>query len=105
MMSYFKIIIFTLISCCYVNTVFEFSDNEEKLNFEKESHCYTYQETLKLDFSQTTTQNKAIVVESDFQPQTVNYSVVIPKITANNYQNKFSPPPQKRYILYASLLI
>ena len=53
---YFKIIIFSLISCCYINTVFEFSDNEEKLNFEKESHCYTYQETLKLDLSQITTQ-------------------------------------------------
>lgn len=105
MKSYFKIIIFTLISCCYVNTVFEFSDNEEKLNFEKESHCYTYQEILKLDFSQTTTQNKVDAVESNFQPQIVLCPVVISKITTNNYQNNFSQPPQKRYILYASLLI
>ena len=104
MNSFFKIIIFTLISCCYGNTVFEFSDNEEKLNFEKESHCYTYQETLKLDFSQTTSQNY-VVFDSDFQPQIVYYPVIASKIIANNYPNKFFQPPQKRYILYASLLI
>lgn len=101
----FKILFFTLISCCYINTVFEFSDNEEKLNFEKESHCYTYQETLKLDFSQTITQNKIVAVESNFQPQTVHYPVVISKTTTNNHLNKFCQPPQRRYILYASLLI
>lgn len=105
MKSFFKIIIFTLISCCYGNTVFEFSDNEEKLNFEKESHCYTYQETFKLDFSQTTTQNNVVVVAFDFQPQIVFYPVITSKIIANNYPNKFFQPPQKRYILYASLLI
>ena len=102
---YFKIIIFSLISCCYINTVFEFSDNEEKLNFEKESHCYTYQETLKLDLSQITTQNNVAVIESNFQPQTVHYPVVISKTTTNNHLNKFCQPPQRRYILYASLLI
>lgn len=105
MKSFFKIIIFTLISCCYINTVFEFLDNEEKLNFEKESHCYTYQETLKLDFSQTTTQNNVVVIESDFQPQTTLYPVIASNITANNYQNKFFQPPQRFYIFYSSLLI
>ena len=105
MKSFFKIIIFTLISCCYVNTVFEFSNNEEKLNFEKESHCYTYQETLKLDFSQTATESKLVVVESDFPPQIIFYPVIASKTSANNYQNKFFQPPQKLYIFYSSLLI
>lgn len=101
----FKIVFFTLISCCYLNTVLEFSDNEEEQNFEKESHCYTYQETLKLDFSQGTSQNVIAVAELDLQPQIVFYPAVISKIIANNYPNKVFQPPQKRYILYASLLI
>ena len=101
----FKILLFTLISCCYINTVFEFSDNEEKLNFEKESHSYVYQNALKLNISETTTQKKVVIVESDFQPKIIFYPVVISKTTTNNYQNKFSQPPQRRYILFASLLI
>lgn len=101
----FKIIFLTLISCCYINTIFEFSDIEEKRNFEKESHSYLSQETLKLDIPKTTTQNKVADVESDFQPRIVLYPVVISKITTNNYQNNLSQPPQRRYILYASLLI
>lgn len=101
----FKIIFFTLISCCYLNTVFEFSDNEEKHNFEKETHSYISQNTLKLDISETTTQKKFAVVESNFQPKIVFYPVVISKTAINNFQNKFSQPPQRRYILFASLLI
>ncbi len=100
-----KILFFSLISFCYLNTVFEISDNEEKQNFEKESHCYTYQETLKLNFSETTTQNKVVVVEADYQFQIVHYPVIVSKITPTNYQNKLFKPPEKRYILYSSLLI
>ena len=62
----FKILFFTLISCCYINTVFEFSDIEEKQNFQKESHCYTYQDILKLDLAQPTIQNKAAVIKFDW---------------------------------------
>jgi len=101
----FKILLFTLISCCYINTVFEFSDNEEKLNFEKESHSYVNQNALKLDISETTTQKKVVIVESDFQPKIIFYRVIISKIITHNYQNNLSQPPQRRYILYASLLI
>lgn len=101
----FKILFFTLISCCYLNTVFEFSDNEEKLNFEKETHSYISQNTIKLDITETTTQKKVTVVESNFKPKIVFFPVVISKTTTNNFQNKFSEPPQRRYILYASLLI
>ena len=101
----FKILFFTLISCCYLNTVFEFSDIEEKQNFQKESHCYIYQDILKLDLAQTTTQSKAAVVEFDFQPQIVHYYVIASKRTINNFEHKSLKPPQKRYILFASLLI
>ncbi|MBG6110634.1 hypothetical protein IWX84_001514 [Flavobacterium sp. CG_9.10] len=101
----FKILFFTLISCCYLNTVFEFSDNEENLNFEKETHSYISQNTLKLDISETTTQKKVAVVESDFLAKIIFYPVVFSEKTSKNYQNKFSQPPQRRYILYASLLI
>ena len=65
MLFNFKIVFFTLISCCYLNTVFELSDNEEKLNFEKEAHSYIAQNTLKLDIPETTTQKKIAVVEED----------------------------------------
>ncbi|CAA9202409.1 hypothetical protein FLACOL7796_04256 [Flavobacterium collinsii] len=101
----FKILFFTLISCCYLNTVFEFSDNEERLNFEKETHSYISQNTLKLDIPETTTQKKVVVVDSYFFSEITFYPVVLSKTTTNNYQNNFSPPPQRRYILYASLLI
>ena len=101
----FKILLFTLISCCYLNTVFEFSDNEENLNFEKETHSYIYQNTLNLNISEITTEKKAAVFKSDFQPKIVFYPVIISKATINNFENKFIQPPQRRYILYASLLI
>lgn len=101
----FKILFLTLISCCYLNTVFEFSDNEEKLNFEKETHSYISQNTLKLDIPVATTQKKVTVTESDFIPKIVFYPVILSKIITNNYQNKFSPPPERRYILFSSLLI
>ncbi|SEF84580.1 hypothetical protein SAMN04488130_103147 [Flavobacterium urumqiense] len=101
----FKILFFTLISCCYLNTVFEFSDNEEKLNFEKETHSYIYQNTLNLNISETKTEKKVAVFKSDFQPKIVFYPVIISKAITNNFENKFNQPPQRRYILYASLLI
>lgn len=101
----FKILFLTLISCCYLNTVFEFSDKEEKLNSEKETQSYIYQRTLKLEITETATQKKVCVLEPDFPFKIIFYPVVISKITANNYQNKFAEPPQRRYILYASLLI
>ena len=105
MKRYIKIVLLILISCCYVNTVFEFSDIEEKQNFDKESHCYISQNTLKLNIPETTTQSKVTVFKSDDQPRIVLFPVIISKITTNNYLNEFFLPPQKRYIIHASLLI
>ena len=42
--KYFKILLLTLATCCYFNTVFEFSDTEKKTNFEKETHVYIHTE-------------------------------------------------------------
>ena len=56
MKGYIKIFLLILISCCYVNTVFEFSDTEEKANFENESHAYI-QQFNNLIFAKSVTQN------------------------------------------------
>ena len=48
MKSVIKIFLLTLLSCCYINTVFEFSDTEKKANFENESHCYIHQDNNDL---------------------------------------------------------
>jgi len=104
MKSYFKIIIFTLISCCYLNTVFEFSDNERKVNFENEAHSYIQQDTQTLNttYSRIVLQLDKVII--DKQTETVNSVIVCDN--ANNYKSDYVlPPPKRRYILYSSLII
>ena len=103
MKSYFKIIIFTLISCCYFNTVFELSDNEKKENFGNETHSYIQQESLNTTYSKIVLQlDKVITINK----QTEATNPVIVCISDNNYKTGcFLLPPEHRYILYSSLII
>lgn len=43
-----KILLLIILSCCYINTVFEFSDTEKKANFENEAHTYINKEQVFL---------------------------------------------------------
>ena len=43
-----KIFLLIILSCCYFNTVFEFSDTEKKVNFENEAHTYINKEKVFL---------------------------------------------------------
>lgn len=104
MKSYFKIIIFTLISCCYLNTVFEFSDNERKENFENEAHNYIQQDTQTLNatYSKIVLQLNKVTINK--QTETVNPVIVC--VSGGNCKTDYVlPPPESRYILYSSLII
>ena len=104
MKSVLKILLLTLISCCYLNTVFEFSDNEKKTNFENESHTYIQQDNHNLSVTYTKTVKQ---LDNDI----INWhSLTTSPIASNDTfsfaeTKNFSPPPERRYILYASLLI
>ena len=104
MKSVFKILLLTILSCCYLNTVFELCDTEKKANYESESHNYIQQDShsLSFAFSKTVKQldnNFSHILPVNFvAAETVNSFRI-------SYGNYFSPPPRKRFILYASLLI
>ena len=96
---------FTLISCCYLNTVFEFSDIERKSNFENEAHNYIQQDTQSLNttYSKIVLQLDKVVI---IKKQTEATNPVIVCISDNNYKTGcFLLPPEHRYILYSSLII
>ena len=99
-----KIFLFTLISCCYLNTVFEFFDNEEKLNFANETHAYIYQTTFKVNITETKVQKELDEIEFIQQSKGVFFPLVIAE-SSLHYILQFSQPPEKKYILYSSLLI
>lgn len=44
MKSVFKLFLLTILLCCHISTVFEFSDTEKKANFKNESHTYIHTE-------------------------------------------------------------
>lgn len=104
MKSFFKIILLTLISCCYLNTVFEFSDTEKKANFENETHAYIQQDTQNLNVTYTKAVKQLDNVIVSWQT-----AITFPLIANDAFSfaetKNFSPPPKRRYILYASLLI
>ena len=101
----FRIILLSIISCCYANTVFEFSDNEKKTNFENESHCYI-QQTNNNNVEFSTTQN---IPFNDLIFNTPNQHSFFTDVLSLNigsfYEKVFYPPPDKIYLLYSSLLI
>ena len=104
MKSVFKILLFTLISCCYLNTVFEFSDKEKKANFENETHCYIQLDNQTHTFTCVKTVKQLDNVIIGWLPE-----ISIPGGSSNavglSQYKYYSPPPERRYILYASLLI
>lgn len=100
-----KILFFSLISCCYLNTVFEFSDIEEKQNFQNETHTYTYQSTLDISTTKIESQKQLNNTLFFATPEIVFSQKGISKIVANYNLHKYSESPERRYILYSSLLI
>ncbi len=93
-----------LTTICYCNLVFEFSDTEKKVNFENETHSYIHQDnqTHSITFVKTVKQLDNAIIS--WLPE-INYPVSnANKVRLSQYKY-FSPPPERRYILYASLLI
>jgi hypothetical protein len=104
MKSYFKVILIALISCCYLNTFFEFSDKEREANFKNETHSYIQQDiqTLNSTYSKIVLQLDNVI--ENRQSKTVNPVIVC--VNDSNYKTDyFLPPPERRYILYSSLII
>ena len=100
-----KIFLLLLITCCYANTVFEFSDNEKRSNFENETHCYVKQ-TSNQSFEITSTQSVPLY-DLIFNIPT-QFSFPSNQLSLNYisfYEKYFSPPPQRLFILHSSFLI
>ena len=100
-----KILFFSLISCCYLNTVFEFSDIEEKQNFQNETHIYIYQSALDISITKTESHKQSNTAILFSTPEIVFTAKYITKKVSNYNLRKFSEPPERRYILFSSLLI
>ena len=104
MKGHFKIFLLILITCCYANTVFEFSDNEKKTNFENESHCYIQQDNSNLNYTYT-----KIVKQLDNDIISWHSVITSPIASNDTYSfaetKNFSPPPERLYLCYSVLLI
>ena len=100
-----KILFFSLISCCYLNTVFEFSDIEEKQNFQNETHIYIYHSTLDIRKTKIESQKQLNNTLFFATPEIVFTQKYISENVANYNHNKYSEPPERLYILHSSLLI
>lgn len=103
MKKFFKIFLLALLSCCYINTVFEFSENEKKTNFENETHFY-----IKQEYNLTQTFSKKAI---QYLKNNLNYpleftiSLIFTKFTYYSFTGEyFYPPPRRLYLLYSSLL-
>ena len=105
MKEFFKIFLLLLITGCYANTVFEFSDDEEKTNFENESHCYVQLvNTNNIEFS--VNQNIPFSNHILYTSQQHNFSTYILLLNSSSFTEKyFYPPPGKLYLLHSSLRI
>ena len=100
-----KILFFSLISCCYLNTVFEFSDIEKNKNFQNETHIYIYQSTLEISTTKIESQKQLNNILFYAKPEIVFIKKYISENVTNYNLNKYLEPPESRYILYSSLLI
>ena len=106
MKGYIKTVLLILISCCYINTVFEFSDIEEKSNFESESHIYI-QKFENDSFSNNITQN---VTDCDVNWNTtvsfhLNGISSVSDRYISFYKISFFQKRDNLFILYSSYLI
>ena len=100
-----KIPFFSLISSCYLNTIFEFSDIEKKQNFQNEMHIYIYQSTLEISTTKNESQKQLNNILFYAKTEIVFTQKYISKNVTNYNLNKYLEPPERRYILYSSLLI
>lgn len=106
MKAYIKIVLLFLISFCYVNTVFEFSEIEEKSNFENENHIYI-QKFENDSFSYNIAQN---VTDCNINwDETILFHLdgflSVSNECVSFYKNSFFPKRDKLFILYSSYLI
>ena len=93
----FKILFFTLISCCYLNTVFEFSDNEENLK----SRILALQNSLEIQKGHNKTEKDALQKSnhelSDIKKQNDDLIKerieIYRKLAANDDSNKLQNVP------------
>ena len=104
MKKFLKIFLLSILSCCYINTVFEFSDTEKKANFENESHCYIHQDNSDL---KTPTAKTVQLFDIAFHLQ---HSLTISANSVDKDNNLFHDkyflsPPKKQFLLFSSLLI
>ena len=104
MKAILKIILLTLISCCYLNTVFEFSDREKKTNYENESHTYIQQASQNLNVTYTKAINQLDNVFISWQTE-ITFSPIDNDALSFAETKTLFPPPERRYILYCSFLI
>ena len=105
MKGHFKIFLLLLITCCYANTVFEFSDNEKETNFKNESHCYIKQtNNNSAEFSVT---QSIPISDLIFNiPNQHSFSTDAHSLNSSSFYEKFFYlPPDKIYLLHSSLLI
>ena len=100
----FKIFLLAILSCCFLNTAFELSDNEKETNFENETHCYVHQN----DRGHFTFSTKTI----PYIDLTLNlqHPSGLSENWIDQYSSSFSlrycpPPPNRLFLRHASLLI
>ena len=105
MKGYIKILFLLVISCCYVNTVFEFSDTEKKTHFENESHAYIqyFNEQIVVNTVSQSIPNWDIDFDMPIQ---FHLSRILLGSTCNFF-NKCTlfPKRDKLFIRYSSFLI
>ena len=105
MKKQFKILLLILVSFCYGNTVFEFSDTEMKANFENESHVYVQQHHSQ-DFGNDVTQSFPHFDIISYSPFYFNFGFTLISSKDNLYFKKpFIPPPDRLFLLNSSFLI
>ena len=105
MKSYTKIVLLILISCCYANTVFEFSDIEEKANFENESHAYIQQFNNQIFVNSVAQSMPHCVINYDTPIQFHLNGILPASKCISFYKSSFFPKRDKLFILYSSFLI
>lgn len=84
--------------------MFEFSDKEKKANFENESHCYIHKDNSDLTTPTAKTLQHFDIAFHKQHSLTVSANS-LDKDNNLFHDNYFSPPPQKRFQLFSSLLI
>lgn len=105
MKKQFKIVLIILVSFCYGNTVFEFSDTEKKVNFENESHVYV-QQNHNPDFGNDVMQSFPHFDIISHTPYFFNLGSTLILSKDNLYFKKsFIPPPDRLFLLNSSFLI